>query len=133
MGGRARTPCPSVAALAAFMVATVVAAEEARPANTLMDMRHQFGACMSGRPIGPSGSALTIVLMMKRDGSIFGKPRITFSRLEGDDEARQRFLDDAERAIDSCVPFRVTPALGGAIAGRLFSVTLGGRNGDSRI
>ena len=98
------------------MVATIVAAEEARPANTLMDMRRQFGACMSGRPIGPSGSALTIVLMMKRDGSIFGKPRITFSRLEGDDEARQRFLDDAERAIDSCVPFRVTPALGGAIA-----------------
>ena len=38
-----------------------------------------------------------------------------------------------KRAIDSCVPFRVTPALGGAIAGRLFSVTLGGRNGDSRI
>jgi hypothetical protein len=115
------------------MVATVVAAEEARPANTLMDMRRQFGACISGRPIVPPGSAVTIVLMMKRDGSIFGKPRITFSRLEGDEEARQRFLDDAERAIDSCLPFRVTPALGGAIAGRLFSVTLGGRNGDSRI
>jgi len=121
MGGRA---VPPVAALAAFMVATVVAAEEARPANTLMDLRRQFGACMSG---SPSRSAVTIVLMMKRDGSIFGKPRITFSRLEGDDEARQRFLDDAERAIDSCLPFRVTPALGGAIAGRLFSVTLGGR------
>ena len=64
-------------------------AQETPPANTLMDMRRQFGACMSGRPIGPFGSAVTIVLMMKRDGSIFGKPRITFSRLEGDEEARR--------------------------------------------
>jgi hypothetical protein len=110
---------------AALMVATVAAAQEAAPANTLMDMRRQFSACMSGTPIGPSGSAVTIVFMMKRDGSIFGKPRITFAHLEGDQEARRRFIDDAERAIDSCLPFKVTPALGGAIAGRMFSITLG--------
>jgi hypothetical protein len=68
---------------------------------------------------------VTIIFMMKRDGSVFGKPRITYSHLEGDAEARRRFLDDAERAIVACLPFKVTPALGGAIAGRLFSVTLG--------
>jgi hypothetical protein len=64
--------------------------------------------------------------MMKRDGSIFGKPRITYSHIEGDEDARQRFVDDVERAISACLPFKVTPALGGAIAGRLFSVTLDG-------
>jgi hypothetical protein len=133
MGGRARTPYPSVAALAVLIAATVAVAEEARPANTLMDMRRQFAACMSGRPIGPSGSAVTIVFMMKRDGSIFGKPRIAYSRLEGDEEARRRFLDDAEHAIVSCLPFKVTAALGGAIAGRMFSITLDGRNGDSGV
>ena len=63
MGGRAVLPCPSVAALAAFMVATVVAAEEARPANTLMDMRRQFGACMSGSVLVVRLTARTCVFL----------------------------------------------------------------------
>jgi hypothetical protein len=105
---------------------TLALAQETPPANTLMDMRRQFGECMAGKPLGPAGSQLTIMFMMKRDGSIFGKPRITYSHIEGDEDARQRFVDDVERAISACLPFKVTPALGGAIAGRLFSVTLDG-------
>ena len=108
-------------------------AQETPPANTLMDMRHQLGACMAGKSLGPAGSQLTIKFMMKRDGSIFGKPRITFSHLEGDEEAKQRFVDAAERAIAACLPFKVTPELGGAIAGRLFSVTLGGPKRERAI
>lgn len=106
------------------MAGTDAFAQEAAPANTLMDMRRQFGACLAGTPLA-SGSQVTIVFAMKRDGSVFGKPRITYSHLEGDEEARRRFLDEAERAVNSCLPFRVTPALGAAIAGRMFSVTLG--------
>ena len=63
--------------------------------------------------------------MTRRDGSIFGRPRISYSHLEGDEKAQSRFVDDARRAVDSCLPFRVTPALGAAIAGRMFSITLG--------
>jgi GH24 family phage-related lysozyme (muramidase) len=113
-----------VAAAAALLVATVAVAEEASPANTLVDLRRQFEGCLSRTPL-PTGSRVTIVFMTKRDGSIFGKPRITYSHLEGDAEARKRFLDDAERAVDSCLPLKVTPALGAAIAGRMFSITLG--------
>ena len=96
----------------------------ASPANTLVDLQRQFGACMAGKPLGPPGSRLTIMLTMKRDGSIFGQPRITFSHLEGDADQRRRFVDDAERAVEACLPFRITPALGQAIAGRPFFVTL---------
>jgi len=99
--------------------------QDARPADTLMDMRRQFGACLGDKPLGPPGSRVTIAFMVKRDGSIFGKPRITYSHLEGDAETRSRFLGDAERAINSCLPLKVTPALGAAIAGRMFSITLG--------
>ena len=74
-------------------------AQGAAPANTLVELQHQLGACMAGKSLGPAGSRLTIMLMMKRDGSIFGKPRITFSHLEGDKDARQQFIDDAERAV----------------------------------
>jgi hypothetical protein len=100
-------------------------AQAAAPANTLVELQHQLGACMAGKSLGPAGSRLTIMLMMKRDGSIFGKPRVTFSHLEGDKDARQQFVDDTERAVETCLPFRITPSLGGAIAGRPFFITLG--------
>jgi hypothetical protein len=121
----------SIAALACS--ARVALADEAAPANTLMDLQRQLGACMKGRSAGPAGSRLTIMLMMKRDGSIFGKPRITFSQLEGDKEARQAFVDEAERAVQACLPFRITPSLGGAIAGRPFVITLGQPKPEQRI
>ena len=108
-------------------------AQGSAPANTLIDLQRQFMACMGVKPLGPAGSRLTIRLMMKRDGSIFGKPRITFSHLEGDAEARQRFVDNAERAIEACLPFRITPSLGGAIAGRPFVITLGRAKPQQRI
>ena len=115
-----------VALLAASICAIPVAlAQGAAPANTLVDLQRQFGACMAGKAPGPAGSRLTIMLMMKRDGSIFGKPRITFSHLEGDKESRQAFVDDVEGAVEACLPFRITPSLGGAIAGRPFVITLG--------
>jgi hypothetical protein len=111
---------------AAFACAGRVAlAQGAAPANTLVELQHQLGACMAGKSLGPAGSRLTIMLMMKRDGSIFGKPRITFSHLEGDKDSRQQFVDDTERAVETCLPFRITPSLGGAIAGRPFFISLG--------
>jgi hypothetical protein len=125
-------------AMAALLAAPICAvpvalAEGAAPANTLVDLQSQFGACMAGKAAGPAGSRLTIMLMMKRDGSIFGKPRITFSHLEGDKDSRQQFIDDAERAVEACLPFRITPSLGGAIAGRPFVITLGRPKPEQKI
>ena len=111
-------------AAAASAPLVAFAQERGAPANTLMDMRRAFAACLAQTPL-VAGSRVTIAFMMKRDGSIFGRPRITFARLEGDADARARFLDDARRAVDACLPLRVTPALGGAIAGRIFTITLG--------
>jgi hypothetical protein len=111
----------------------VALAEGAPPANTLMELRQQFGGCLARQPLGPAGSQVTIVFVAKRDGSIFGKPRITFSHLEGDAEARRGFVNDAERAVVSCLPLRITPALGGAIAGRPLVITLGRPKVEQRI
>ena len=108
----------------ALSTAVPLAAEEAAPANTLMDMRRAVGACLSHTPIA-AGSRVTIMFMLKRDGSIFGRPRISYAHLEGDEDMKRRFLESAERAVDSCLPLKVTPALGEAIAGRMFTITLG--------
>jgi hypothetical protein len=139
LGERQRlAPVAGIRRMIGLVVASICAvppalAEDTAPANTLMDLRRQFSACMGDKPLGPAGSRLTIRLMMKRDGSIFGKPRVSFSHLEGDADARQRFVDGAERAIEACLPFRITPSLGGAIAGRPFVVTLGRPKPEQRI
>jgi hypothetical protein len=111
--------------VAAFSVLSATAvAQQPRPADTLADLSRAVGACLSGTPLA-TGSRVTIAFMMKRDGSIFGRPRIRYAHLEGDPDAQKRFLEDAERAVDACLPVAVTPALGGAIAGRMFTITLG--------
>jgi hypothetical protein len=112
------------ACLLAALSPAIVCAEDAGQANTLIDLRRQFGACL-GAVLTPAGSQVTIAFMARRDGSIFGRPRITWSHLEGDADAKRHFLAAAEHAVDACLPLKVTPALGGAIAGRIFTITLG--------
>ena len=92
-----------------------------------MDLRRQFSACLEGTPLElATGSQVTITFAMRRDGSVFGKPRISYSHFEGSAEARRHFLEVAHRAVNRCLPLKVTPALGGAIAGQVFFITLGG-------
>ena len=129
------TPARAMIALVAALAcaAPLALAQDTAPANTLVELQRQLGACMGDKSFGPAGSRLTIMLMLKRDGSIFGQPRITFSHLEGDKEARQRFIDDAERAVDACLPLRITLSLGSAIAGRQFFITLGRPKAEQKV
>jgi hypothetical protein len=121
-----------VATFASAVLVTVAAAEEVAPANTLQELRSQFSNCLAKSPL-VAGSQMTIIFAVRRDGSAFGKPRISYSHLIGDADERQRFLAEVRKAIDACLPLRVTPALGGAIAGRLFSVTLGRQKAEPTI
>lgn len=117
---------------AALFVTTAVAAEDDETANTLEELGRHFSSCLAKTPL-PSGSQVTIRFALRRDGTAFGKPRISYSRLNGDSDQRRRFLVETAKAIDSCLPLKVTPALGAAIAGRLFSVTIGGPKPERAI
>jgi len=121
-----------VASFASALLITVAAAEEVAPANTLQELRGQFSNCLAKSSL-VAGSQMTIIFAVRRDGSAFGKPRISYSHLMGDADEKQRFLAEVRKAIDACLPLRVTPALGGAIAGRLFAVTLGRPKAEPRI
>jgi hypothetical protein len=111
--------------VAALLMATDAVAQNGTPANTLMDIRRQFSACLAGTPI-ETGSVITITFAMKRDGSLLGKPRISYSRFVGDAEARSRFVADVHHALNTCLPLKITAALGAAIAGQMFFVTFEG-------
>jgi hypothetical protein len=118
--------------IAALLMATGALAQNGAPANTLMDIRRQFSACLEGTPI-QTPSAITIAFAMRRDGSLIGKPRISYSHLIGDADARRRFVDEARRALNTCLPLKITPALGAAIAGQIFVVTLVGEEPQRRL
>ncbi|HXZ17462.1 MAG TPA: hypothetical protein VEH77_16130 [Roseiarcus sp.] len=111
-------------AVTAALLSFAAPAQDSPSANTLIDLRRTLGACLQRTPIA-TGSRVTIMFMMRRDGSVFGRPRISYAHLEGDADTKRRFLDEAERAVDACLPAKVTPALGAAIAGRMFAITLG--------
>jgi hypothetical protein len=102
------------------------AAAQDAPAASLGDLDRQISRCVA-TPAGGAESEITILFALRRDGSLLGQPRITHSHLVGDPGAQQAFVGDAIAALAKCLPARVTEALGGAIAGRLFAIRIGGR------
>lgn len=91
------------------------------PADTLEALGQALTACFEA-PAGSSGSEMTVLVSLRRNGTVLGRPRITFSHLTGDEDQRRAFVAAALGALKACTPVSVTPGLGGAIAGRPFSI-----------
>jgi hypothetical protein len=112
-----------IVASLAFLAASPIEARSA-PANTLADLSRELSACVKA-PGDSSGSELTIIFALKRDGSLLGKPRITHSHLLGDADGQSAFVAGAVGALAKCLPANITDNLGGAIAGRPLSIRIG--------
>lgn len=93
---------------------------QAGPANTLHDLWDALGACARRAQVAreAGGSEVTVLLTLKRDGSLQGKPRITYARLVGDSDQQRAFIAASLAAIAGCFPIPITDGLGGAVAGR---------------
>lgn len=77
---------------------------------------------------GPSeGAMATVRFSLRRDGSLFGQPRVTWGTRGGDPDLRARFTRSVVDAVRSCTPLRLSQRLGAAIAGRPFSIRFHGR------
>jgi hypothetical protein len=108
----------------AFLVMSPIEVESA-PIDTLRDLQRGFDACIKA-PADGAGSELTIVFALKRDGSLLGKPRITYSHLVGPTDAQRRFVEAAIAAVAKCFPVSITYELGSAIAGRHLAIRIVG-------
>jgi len=97
-------------------------ASSPRPAiiETLADIAPAVGRCWTPPAIEGVGD-ITVMLSLRRDGSILGAPRISYSRAISPEEKRllQKSL---LAALASCGPLPVSPRLGAAIAGRIFAI-----------
>lgn len=105
-----------------FALPLLLAATGARaePASTLKGMWQLLGACARsvGGPADTVGSGVTVLFSIKRDGSLQGQPRITHSKLVGDETTQREFLSGVLGSVARCFPLAITDGLGGAVAGR---------------
>jgi hypothetical protein len=68
-----------------------------------------------------AGDEITVQLSFKRDGSIFGEPRINYVKpMNG--SSSQALTDSIYRALETCLPLRFTPQLAANIAGQVFVI-----------
>jgi hypothetical protein len=67
------------------------------------------------------GDQITVQLSFKRDGSIFGKPRINYVK-PMKSSSTQALTESIFKAIDACLPLQFTPRLAANIAGQVFVI-----------
>ncbi|MEQ1956354.1 hypothetical protein [Mesorhizobium sp. CN2-181] len=112
-----------LATLAALLcsVATAPARDRAcgsrEPINTLAELWPALYACWSP-PAGTEGKELTLTFSVRRDGTLIGKPRATYSKLQGGNDLDRAFVASVLQALDKTLPLPITESLGGVIAGR---------------
>lgn len=113
------TDTPSVLSLPTTLRATVrvpvASAPEEGPADTLAALYPRLAACWR-TPADLGAAAITARFALRRDGSLQGTPRITFSRVPP--RQRDALVAETLSSLARCTPARVTAGLGGAVAGR---------------
>ena len=105
------------------------AAAPAPPRGKLNTIREVFGAlrsCFSGAlgAAGPRELSATIRFSFTRQGEILGEPRFTYVQSDLPADTRQAFERDIGHALVACMPLPFTDGLGGALAGRPFSIRI---------
>ncbi|MDX8478841.1 hypothetical protein RFN28_10160 [Mesorhizobium sp. VK24D] len=90
------------------------------PINSIAEMSAAIYACWQP-PHGTAGLSLTLRFSLRRDGTLIGKPRATFSELGPDDRLNRAFVASVLEALDKALPLLFTESMGEAIAGRILS------------
>ena len=115
----------AVGALAIAALATVATAQTP-PAvlNTLNDLGAALQACWVPPPIDQSrpGMQITVQMSFRRNGELFGKPRITFESVGATDDERLAYRIGVAEMLKRCSRLPFTDGLGNAVAGRPFTM-----------
>jgi len=87
------------------------------PVNSIAEMAQAIYACWQPPP-GTADLTLTLCFSLRRDGTLVGKPRATFSKLGTDSSLNRAFVTSVIEALNKELPVPFTEGMGGAIAGR---------------
>jgi hypothetical protein len=65
---------------------------------------------------------ITAIVTFRRDGTIFGRPKITYESENATDNDRLQYRIAVMEALQRCTPMPFTESMGGAVAGRPFAI-----------
>ncbi|MBZ9676804.1 hypothetical protein [Mesorhizobium sp. ES1-1] len=63
--------------------------------------------------------SVTLQFSLRRNGTLIGKPRATYSDLGDDQQLSRAFMASILKALDEALPLPFSDSMGGAIAGRM--------------
>jgi hypothetical protein len=107
-------------ALVIAALSTSAAAENAQaPINTLNELEAALLACWVPPPLDQSrpGTQITVILSFKRNGELFGQPRITFISREASEEERAAYRTAVAETLKRCASLPFSQSFGNGMAG----------------
>lgn len=122
------SPTPGVDPGLTGSVSPVTRALEGGVVSTLADIAPALRACWHPPSAAEAERdvAASVRFSLRRDGTLFGQPRITWEGRGGDPAFRERFAQSVVAAVRSCTPMRLSAGLGASIAGRPFVIRFHG-------
>ena len=123
---KSRFEIVSEALAIAVLSASAAAQIPQAPINTRTDLEAALLACWVPPPIEQSrlGMQITVLMSFKRNGELFGQPMITFQSREASETERSSYRIAVAQMLRRCASLPFTEALGNAVAGQPFTMTL---------
>ena len=89
------------------------------PINTINELEAALLACWEPPPIEQSrpGMQITVLMSFKRNGELFGQPRITYQSRNASDAERASYQTAVAETLKRCASLPFTEAFGNGIAG----------------
>ena len=112
-------------ALAIAALATGAAAQaQQAPVNTISELGAALRACWVPPPLDQArpGMQITVQMTFRRNGELFGKPKITFESPGASDDDRLSYRLAVAEMLKRCASLPFTDAFGNAVAGRPFTM-----------
>ena len=120
---RLRQEVSEALAIAALSASAAAQSPQA-PINTRTDLEAALLACWVP-PMEQSrlGMQITVLMSFKRNGELFGQPRITFQSREASETERSSYRIAVAQMLKQCASSPFTEALGNTVAGQPLTMT----------
>lgn len=92
-----------------------------QPVNSIPELWPALAPCWRA-PAGTESMEITLVFSLRRNGTLIGKPRISYSKLDGDESLQRAFVASILKALDRALPIPLTDSFANALAGKPLAV-----------
>jgi hypothetical protein len=122
---KSRLQIAAEALVIAALSASAAAQNPQAPIGTLTDLESTLLACWVPPPMEQSrpGMQIAVLLSFKRNGELFGEPRITFQSREASEAERSAYRIAVTQTLKRCASLQFTEAFGNTVAGQPLTMT----------